>query len=204
MATLYDADGNEVEVPDEALQPEGQQGPAGLRKHAKQLEADLKAEREARAAEIARLAEYEKRDAFDAAAKEAGVDGLSLEDVKDLPKEQITATTLRVKAAEKEQAQQARLAELAQTLGTTPEALAETIKAQEAKKAQEAADRAAATGIAAGGQAPPPGETKETPSEKGLEAWKQAREHGTPQDLAEAEFVRAATEATFSKAGTSA
>jgi hypothetical protein len=199
MATLYDADGNAIEVPDEALG--GAQGPEGLRKHAKQLEKDLKAKETLIAEQAEKVARYERKEAFEAAVATAGDVGVTLEELGELPAEQITPALLKAKAAEKEQAKKALLAEQAKSLGfETVEQYEAALKVVAEKEAEERKALAAAAAVAAGGgSGAPPVAPEGTVGQKGVEAWQAARKAGKPQDKAQTDFVHAVVQETLAQ-----
>lgn len=172
-----------------------EQGPAGLRKHARELEKQLKAVRESDAAKGAKLAAYERRDAFEAAVKEAGVEGLTLQDVADL--QDITPTALKVLAKERDDARTARLAEQAKDLGfASVDEFQQFVAARKAEQEQHTKDLAAVGAAAAAGGAAP---VVASPDEVAMKRWTEVRKNGMPEDDALGEYVVALANAGASK-----
>ena len=173
---------------------EGTDGPAGLRKHAKQLEKELAEIRAAQERDAAELQAFRRERAFATAVAEAKAEGVTLADVGDLPPDQITPTLIRTKAAEKAEAARAAEERQAKELGfdTVDEYRAVLQAAKEAKAKQASAQQTAADVATSSAGGPPP---RKTPQEAGIEAWKAARQKGRPADVAGGEFVSAVARA---------
>ena len=175
-------------------------GLAPLRHHAKQLERDLKATREENLTLQAEIAGYRRRDAFEDSRAQLDPErarDVRLEDVADLPPEEVTPEVLLVRASERTAARDAMFAEQAEQLGLTSEQYQSAILNVAAKEQQARIDLASAGVLAAGGSAPPPPER--TPSQRGEDAWQEARAEGRSQDVAAAEAVGAMTEAQIGR-----
>ena len=93
--------------------------PKEMREAFEKMQADTKELRERDAAASARLAVIDRREAFEKVKGELGdaAKDVSLEDLGETPLEQITATTLKVKATEKAEARAAAETEMAKALG---------------------------------------------------------------------------------------
>ena len=93
--------------------------PKEMREAFEKMQADTKELRDRDAAASARLAVIDRREAFDKVKGELGdaAKDVSLEDLGETPLEQITATTLKVKATEKAEARAAAETEMAKALG---------------------------------------------------------------------------------------
>lgn len=175
-----------------------------LREHAESLKADLDQERAQRAQEAEELDAFRRRDRFASALMEAQIDGISFEDVADLPTEQITATALRIRAEEKQAARGVAEERQAKELGfETVDEYRATISAVKTMRAEERQSLAAATAIV-GSQAPPVAPVTKTPQEHAMDAYKEARAQGLPEDMSKARYAQALQEATNAMAARSA
>lgn len=127
-------------------------------------------EREARAA--ARLAELDRKEAFEKVKGELGdtAKDVSLEDLGETPLEQITATTLKVKATEKAEARDKAEGEMAKALGfeNAEELRAFRIEAETRKNAQLASQTTTAQAAMSGQNSQ---EIKKTVDELAFEAF---------------------------------
>lgn len=167
--------------------------PRPWRKHASTLEQELRTTREAQAEKDAKLAEYERRDAFAGALLEAQVTGISLDDLKDVPTEQINATFLKVRAQEKAAQDDAALEAQAKAAGFEDVAsFKAALQAVDAKTAEERQALAAQGAVAtAGGAGPAP---QETVQERAWKAYKDARADGQPETIARAAYAKVLSE----------
>lgn len=178
---------------EEEVEPKGNeedQGPAGLRKHARQLEKELAEMRATQERDAAELQTFRRERAFAAAVAEGKVEGVTLADLGDLPAEQITGTLVKAKAAEKED--QRRVADLTQAQAHGFDSLdeyREALEAIKAAKAKETAQRQAGTAAATTGAGREP--AQDSPGVIGYRAWEEAVKAGRPADLAQADFVGA-------------
>jgi hypothetical protein len=179
---------------------EGTEGPSGLRKHAKQLEKELGELRAAQERDAAELQRFRRERAFGTALAEAKVEGVSLEDVGDLPADQITPALVRAKAAEKED--QRRKAEEAQAKALGFDSLDEyrdVLRIAQERKAELTAQRQAGTAAAmtGAGREPEP----DSPGVVAYRTWEESVKSGRPADLAQADFVGAKARAAMERSG---
>lgn len=167
-----------------------EQGPAGLRKHAKELERELGELRAAQERDAAELLTFRRERAFSTAATEAKVEGVTLADVGDLPPDQITAALIRAKAQEKEAARRTQEEAQAKALGfESVEDYQAVLTMAKELKAKQAAERAVAGAVATSGPGQPP--VPPDPSKVAFEAWEASKAKGRPADYAQADFVGA-------------
>ena len=180
-----------------STQPEGavidwSTAPAQMREAFEANAKELKALREAREADSKRLAEIDRRAAFDRVKTEAGdaAGDVTLEDLGEMATDQITTTILRAKATEKTEARAA--AELTQAKAMGFENVEDFRTALAAVQAQKAKDTAGMTAnaVAAGSGAAPPAAPK-TPTEAAIAVYREAKTQGLPNDRAETMFLEA-------------
>jgi hypothetical protein len=179
---------------------ETMQGPSGLREHAKKLRTDLASAKDREQALLQELSTYKRRDAFEAARTELAqqnadlAEAARLEDVQDLPPEEVTSEALVVRATERFQKRHELLAEAAREMGfsSVDEFTASTQRAAR-ERAQELQALSASGAIAAFGQAPPAAPDKPGPA--GKKAFDAAKAEGVPDPEAQAAGVGAMIEA---------
>ncbi len=173
--------------------------PKEMREAFEKMQADTKELRDRDAAASARLAVIDRREAFDKVKGELGdaAKDVSLEDLGETPLEQITATTLKVKATEKAEIQQAALAELAKNAGfESVEAMQQFRAEADARKAATTAAQTTTAQAAMSGQNSP--EIKKTVDELAFEAFN-ANPH-LPHDERVAAFLGASLGAQLTEA----
>jgi hypothetical protein len=163
-----------------------------LRNHAKTLATDLKTKAQQDAERDAELERYRKRDRF--LESLGDIQGVSFEDVKDVPLEQITPTLLKVKAEEKSKSADTELEALAKKAGFEDvgqfKTAVQTLTGMQEQERQQLASQTAAA--SATGVVTPPGDL--TPAEAGTKAYQEAKAQGIAEDRAQAEYLRASRE----------
>lgn len=172
--------------------------PGQMRAEFERLQGVTKKLEEQQAKDAARLAAFDRREAFERVRAELGdaAKEVSLEDLGDTPLEQITATTLKVKAQEKVEAR--ATAELAQAtaLGYTDvETYRADIAALQAQRAKDTQGMTANAIAAGSGKAPP--EIPAQPHEAAFAAYEKARQSGLPPDDRGAAAVDAMFKAAY-------
>lgn len=173
--------------PDPALEA---QLPPGARKHLRQVEKDLKAERDARAADREKLLRYERRETLERVLTETGLTGVTVEDLGDVDPEAITATLVRVKADEKSQAVAAQKSEQAKAAGyESVEDYERDLAAARAVRERNTVAQQRQTQVASVG-GPPPVDPEKTDTEVAYQTFKDATSKGMPEDKGMAEFMR--------------
>lgn len=175
--------------------------PEPFRQAYKSLETDTKAKDERLAALEAKVATTERREKFDGVKSQIGdeANDVTLEDLVDLPTEQITDIAFRVKVEEKKQAKQNALSEQAKVMGfETPEEYQVALEAVKAAKAKEKQDLTDVAKVAGSGPAEPAAEKSD--EEQAWEAYQKALTSGKPQDVAYSEYARVKRELATKKA----
>lgn len=179
---------------------EGTDGPAGLRKHARQLEKDLAEVRAQQERDATELQTFRRERAFGAALAEANVEGVTLDDVGDLPADQITSSLVRAKAAEKEDQRRAAEERQAKELGfESLDEYRDVLKIAQERKAEMVAQRQTAGSVAT--SAPGREPEKDSPGVIAYREWEDARKAGVPADHAAARFVGAKARAVLDASG---
>lgn len=156
-----------------------------LRTHSKTLAQQLKQERQDREAMASKLERFEKQERFQQVADEAKAEGVSFEDVADLPLDQITAVALRMKAEEKAQGQEALLADQAKAAGfDSVEAYRTALSKLGGMSAEEKQALVSQAAAATAGHAPPQAEG--SLREKAAAAFREKKMQGLPDEQARA------------------
>jgi hypothetical protein len=157
--------------------------PLGLRKHADKLEGDLRKERQERQELEALVTGYRRQDAFRDALVKANVSDVTLEEIGDLPPEQITPDLVKAKSDSKVRASLAAKEEQAKSLGfESAEAMDEALTAIREQRERAGAAMAANAAVAKSGPgAPPP---QQTPTEEAWAEFQGQRKQGRAQDKA--------------------
>ncbi len=173
--------------------------PKEMREAFEKMQADTKELRDRDAAASARLAVIDRREAFDKVKGELGdaAKDVSLEDLGETPLEQITATTLKVKATEKAEARAAAETEMAKALGfeNVEELRAFRTDAETRRQAQLASQTTTAAAAMSGQNSQ---EIKKTVDEQAFEAFN-ANPH-LPHDERVAAFLGASIGAQLTEA----
>jgi len=173
--------------------------PKEMREAFEKMQADTKELRERDAAASARLAVIDRREAFEKVKGELGdaAKDVSLEDLGETPLEQITATTLKVKATEKSEARAAAETEMAKALGfeNVEELRAFRTDAETRRQAQLASQSTTAQAAMSGQNSQ---EIKKTVDELAFEAFN-ANPH-LPHDERVAAFLGASLGAQLTEA----
>lgn len=175
--------------------------PRPWRKHSDALAKKVKEQEAANQEAMAKLARYERREAFEHALSEAKVEGveLTLEDFEGLPAEQISAVAIRMKAEEKAGERSAALETQAKALGfASAEEFQVALDKVTAMDSEKRASLITQSSVAQAG-APGPAPTK-TPEEAGWDAYKEAKGSGKAEDKAQAEYLRAHRETSVTSA----
>jgi hypothetical protein len=165
--------------------------PSGARQHLRDLAKDNRQLREQQEATKTELASFRHRTAAEKAIAEAAVEGVTVEDLKDVPAEQLTATIVKVKAVEKEDARKAAVAAQATALGfenvADYEAAMNRVKAEQETRSKTQAAQAAVVGAT---PAASTGAEGKSPQEIAREAADKVWKETGSKEQAQMAFVR--------------
>jgi hypothetical protein len=166
--------------------------PQQMREAFERMQSETKALRETNEKAQARLLAVDRRETFERVKGELGdvAKDVSLEDLGDLPLEQITPTTLKVKAQEKAEARTLAEVQIAKDLGFESVDEFRTFRAErEAAKAQTQQAMGITAAAATAGQSFI--EPVLSPKDAAFAAFNEAKTKGLPSDDAKAAAVSA-------------
>lgn len=184
----------EGQEPQESISLDWETAPKDFREEYKANVEKLKAQEEALSQAQQKVVAYERQQAFEKALAEAGegVEGITLDDLGDLPADSITPTLLKAKAAELNEGKQAQLEEQAKAHGfESAEDFQKALEAAKALKKEQWDQLSKANQVMAQGgleTAPPPEEKSD--AQIVSEAYETAQKAGAPQDAATAAAFR--------------
>lgn len=171
--------------------------PDSFRDQAKQLGNDLKDSKTKLQEYETQLMGYKRRDAFELAAKEAGVEGVTLDEIGDLAPEQITPAFVKAKAAEKQAQAELMEEQLAKQQGFETVQEYRTVM-DEARKLAEQRRQAQATQAGVASTTGTEQTAQKDAKTKAWEAYEEALKQRVPADKAREIYTKALREAEYS------